>query len=234
MRAYADARLPERNDETEMRFVFFGDSIVFGQFISPHLTWVSRLGAELHREAAPREIVTGNSGVNGNTTRQALERVGSDLQLYRPDMVLVQFGLNDCNCWMSDRGHPRVSLHAYDANLREIVDRARLFGASAVLFVTNHLTQPNGPIEAKQARQANGTYRDRIREYNDIMRRVAETTESELIDIERAWIGGPEKARRAETLLAPDGLHLSLEGHDFYFSVISPICLRAARQILPI
>ena len=213
-----------------MRFVFFGDSIVFGQFVSPHLTWVSRLSAELHLEAGTRDIVIGNSGVNGNTTRQALERVGNDLQLYRPDMVLVQFGLNDCNCWTSDQGHPRVSLHAYDANLREIVDRARLFGTSAVLFVTNHLTQPNGPIEAKQATQANGTYRDRIREYNDIMRRVAKATGSDLIDIEKVWIVGPEKAGRAETLLAPDGLHLSLEGHDFYFSVISPICLRAARQ----
>jgi hypothetical protein len=66
------------------------------------------------------------------------------------------------------------------------------------------------------------------------MRRVAKATGSDLIDIEKVWIVGPEKAGRAETLLAPDGLHLSLEGHDFYFSVISPICLRAARQILSI
>jgi lysophospholipase L1-like esterase len=216
-----------------MRFVFFGDSICFGQCISPHLTWVSRISAELHREAGKRDITIINSSVNGNTTRLALERVGNDLQLQRPDIVLVQFGLNDCNCWMSDEGHPRVSLQAYAANLTEIVERARLFGSNTILLVTNHLTQPNGPVENKQAARAKGTYRARIREYNKTMRQVAQSTGNLLIDIERAWIEGPEQIGGGEAMLAPDGLHLSLEGHDFYFGVVNPICLNAVRQFLP-
>lgn len=215
-----------------MRFVFFGDSICFGQCISPHLTWVSRIGSELHQEAGTRDITIINSSVNGSTSRLALERIGNDLQLQRPDVVLIQFGLNDCNCWISDEGHPRVSPRAYGANLHEIVDRARLFGASTILLATNHLTQPNGPVEQKQATNAKGTYRARIGEYNDIMRRVAESTGNSVIDIEKEWVNGPEKAGQGASMLAPDGLHLSLQGHDFYFGVIKPICLNAARQAL--
>jgi acyl-CoA thioesterase-1 len=218
--------------EDAMRLVFFGDSIFFGQYISSHLTWVSRIGAELHREAGPREIMVSNSSVNGNTTRLALERIGNDLQLYRPDVVLIQFGLNDCNCWLSDEGHPRVSIRAYSANLHEIIDRARLFGAGMVLLATNHLTQPHGPLERKQAANAKGTYRARIREYNEVTRRVAESSGSSLIDVEKAWIDGPEKAGRGEAMLAPDGLHLSLEGHDFYFQVVTPLCVDAVRQVM--
>ena len=69
-----------------MRFVFFGNSSCFGQCISPHLTWVSRIGSELHREAGTRDITIINSSVNGSTTRLALERIGNDLQLQRPDI----------------------------------------------------------------------------------------------------------------------------------------------------
>ena len=219
-------------EDDEMRFVFFGDSICFGQCISPHLTWVSRISAELHREAGKRDITIINSSVNGNTTRLALERVDNDLQRQRPDVVVVQFGLNDCNCWMSDDGHPRVSPRAYAANLHEIITRSRLFGASTILLLTNHLTQPNGPVELKQAAQAKGTYRSRIRDYNEIMRQVGESSGNTVIDIEKAWIEGPEKVERGESMLAPDGLHLSLEGHDFYFEVVKPICLNAARRVL--
>ena len=94
------------------------------------------------------------------------------------------------------------------------------------------LTQPNGPVEQKQATNAKGSYRARIGEYNDVMRRVAESTGNLAIDIEEEWVNGSEKAGQAASMLAPDGLHLSLQGHDFYFGVIKPMCLNAARQAL--
>src|SRR5262249_14248797 len=113
------------------------------------------------------------------------------------------------------------------------ITRSRLFGASTILLVTNHLTQPNGPIEVKQAPKAKSSYRARIREYNEIMRQVADLNGLTIIDIEKAWTEGPEKVGRGGAMLDPDGLHLSLDGHDFYFGVVNPICLHAARQFLP-
>ena len=122
-----------------MRFVFFGILFALGSAFHRTLRG-SRASARNHREAGTRDITIINGSVNGSTTRLALERIGNDLQLQRPDIVLIQFGLNDCNCWISDEGHPRVSPRAYGANLHEIIDRARLFGANTILLATNHST----------------------------------------------------------------------------------------------
>ena len=49
------------------------------------------------------------------------------MQELEPDVMTLQFGLNDCNCWETDRGLPRVSEEAFRANLIEMIERARLF-----------------------------------------------------------------------------------------------------------
>lgn len=205
-----------------MKVVFFGDSICFGQRTSPHRTWVTRLSGELERIVQDEPVVAVNSSVNGNTTRMALERVGTDLQSEQPDLAYVQFGLNDANFWQSDSGHPRVSLRAYESNLLEIIERARLSGAVKVIIGTNHLTVPGGIMEQKMSPRAPRSYRDNIMIYNEAVRRVADAAGASLVDIEEAWIAGPESRGQAEGHLDPDGLHLSLLGHDFYFELLSP------------
>ncbi len=168
--------------------------------------------------------------MNGNTTRLALERVGNDLQSETPEFVYVQFGLNDCNCWVSDNGHPRVSLPAFKANLQEIIARARLSGARRVLLATNHPTEQDGPVEAKQAPQASGSYRERILRYNAAIREVADEQGATLVDIEREWLleGGRVGSMRGH--LHADGLHLSEAGHDFYHRIVSPFCLKCVSE----
>jgi lysophospholipase L1-like esterase len=215
-----------------MKIVFFGDSVCFGQRTSPHLTWVSRISFAIDCIANGTPVVVVNSSVNGNTTRLALERIGADLQNENPDLVYIQFGLNDCNFWQSDNGHPRVSLRAYESNLQEIIDRARLSNASKVLIATNHPTVVDGIIEQKISRKALRPYRDNIIMYNDAVRRVATDTGAHLIDIEKAWIAGPEAQGVGQAFLDPDGLHLSRLGHDFYFDLLAPHFLRDVGRFL--
>ena len=108
---------------------FFGDSIFFGQGVSPHKTWVTRLSQRVSDAfAGVCELVVQNPSVNGNTTRLALERMAYDVQAHRPDVLVVQFGMNDCNVWQTDSGRPRVSSAAFAANLAEIIERGRKFG----------------------------------------------------------------------------------------------------------
>lgn len=110
-----------------MTVVAFGDSIAAGQYVSPHLAWVTRVAVAL-----PDHLVV-NAGRNGDTTRLALERLAYDVTWYRPDVVVVQFGLNDCN---TRDGRVRVSGPAFSANLVEIVDAI----ACPVVLVENHRT----------------------------------------------------------------------------------------------
>src|SRR5438034_624703 len=94
-----------------MHVLFFGDSICNGQGIAIHKGWVPRLSAGLSElaAAAGRDLVVINSAVNGRTTRQALETMPYEVQSQAPEVLVVQFGMNDCNIWQTDRGNPRVS-----------------------------------------------------------------------------------------------------------------------------
>jgi lysophospholipase L1-like esterase len=93
------------------------DSICFGQGVSPHLTGVVRLSAALNaRYQHALDIIIQNPSVNGNTTRLALERMPYDIQSHTPHVLFVQCGMNDCNVWQTDKGHPRVSKAAFGAH----------------------------------------------------------------------------------------------------------------------
>ena len=122
------------------QLVFFGDSICNGQGVSIYRGWVTRLSAvaEALSGELGYEIIVVNASVNGSTTRQALERMPYEVQSHGVDILLVQFGLNDCNFWVTDRGLPRVSPEGFEANLVEIIQRGFHFGAKAVFLHTNH------------------------------------------------------------------------------------------------
>lgn len=126
-----------------MRIVLIGDSLTYGEGIDREHQWAEIVRASLvHHEVLIR-------GVCGDTTRLALERFPKDVQTLHPDVVVCQFGLNDCNAWESDGGAlPRVSHEAFRANLVEMSRRSRAFGATRVAFLqmtpsTKPSTQPN-------------------------------------------------------------------------------------------
>ena len=56
----------------------------------------------------------------------------------KPFAVLIQFGINDCNCWDSDNGESRVSEEAFEANLKELVVKSLAAEISLIFLSTNH------------------------------------------------------------------------------------------------
>lgn len=216
-----------------LRVTFFGDSICVGQGVSIYNGWVTRVAGRLEEVAGERnrEIVVTNASVNGNTTRQALERMPYDVQSHGVDILIVQFGMNDCNYWQTDRGLPRVGPAGFAANLAEIIDRGRAFGARRIFLHNNHpTTRDRDPFPGTPK-----TYEDSNREYNGIVRRVAAEADDDVvfIDIEASFkdITGDDREKLAGFLLA-DGLHLSRKGHDVYFDVISDKIERCAIEAL--
>jgi len=205
-----------------MNVIFFGDSICNGQGIAIHKGWVTRISARLCElaEGYATGVTVINASVNGRTTRQALENMPYEVQSQGPDVLLIQLGMNDCNIWTSDRGHPRVSVPAFEANLREIIQRACHFGCRAIFLNTNH---PTGRDQSPLA-NTNTTYEDQNRLYNEIIRKVAGSDSRVLFnDIEAQFhqrIRG--ERRQALRFLLPDLLHLSEEGHDLYFDSVYP------------
>ncbi|MPY73453.1 MAG: hypothetical protein GEU87_04280 [Alphaproteobacteria bacterium] len=225
--------MTDMNHHGPLRMTFFGDSICVGQGVSIYNGWVTRVAGRLERiaEDRNREIVVTNASVNGNTTRQALERMPYDVQSHGVDVLIVQFGMNDCNYWQTDRGLPRVSPAGFAANLAEIIDRGRAFGANWIFLHNNHPTTRDRELFPGAPK----TYEESNREYNAIVRRVAAEAADDVvfIDIEASFkdIAGDDRERLASLLLA-DGLHLSRKGHDVYFDVIADKIERCAIKTL--
>jgi lysophospholipase L1-like esterase len=212
-----------------LKVFFFGDSICFGQGVSPQHIWVCRIAAALEERFGDRiDLVVQNPSINGNTTRQAIERIAYDVQSHAPQIVLTQFGMNDCNGWETDKGHPRVSKSAFRANLSEIIDRCRVFGARSVLVGTNHPTTRT----RLQLPGVDHTYDSANRAYTALIREVAAAKSAVLADAEKAFdqaIAAGEATY--QDLVLEDELHLSKAGHDNYFRARLPLLIEQVERV---
>ena len=216
----------ELRSALERRCVFFGDSITAGQYVSPEFHWTHLLEGRLAADPEFAEVGYSVGAVSGSTSRQSLERFPHDVQVMHPNVVTIQFGLNDCNRWDSDGGLPRVSARAFDANLREMIDRARCFGAEHVILSTNHPT-------LRSTIFGDGTHYEAARRtYNSIIREVASSTAVRLHDVDVGY--EPHSSRLDELLLpAPDVLHLSIEGHVVYADLLEPVLRECLANATP-
>ena len=102
--------------------VFLGDSLTAGLGLGEEAAYPALVGQLLAKRGFPVRIV--NAGISGDTTAGGLARVDWLLAL-KPDILLVALGAND-----GLRGQPVASI---EANLREIVRRARAGGVQVVL-----------------------------------------------------------------------------------------------------
>jgi lysophospholipase L1-like esterase len=209
------------------KLIFMGDSITEGQYVDPTVRWTSiverRLTASSVADSSGLAII--NRGVSGETTRQGLERFPVAVQQERPHAVMIQFGMNDCNCWDSDRGHPRVSEKAFVANLAEMIARCRHFEVGDVILATN-------PRSLRFNRLASGeVYEHANARYSELVREVASEADVTLCDIRAAF----EKCTGAQltSLLqaAPDRLHLTPAGHLFYADACQAIVERSLASV---
>lgn len=129
--------------ERQPCIAFIGDSITQGCFELYQLTPVSleteydekwSYPAYLQRalsEMFPR--VTGvyvNAGVSGDNAAAALARLDRDVLSFRPDLVVVCFGLNDC-------ASGENGLAVYSRSMESIVSRCKEAGAEVIVMTPN-------------------------------------------------------------------------------------------------
>jgi lysophospholipase L1-like esterase len=193
--------------------------------VSIHRGWVTRTSSRLSElgKKYGRAIVVTNASQNGRTTRQALENMAYEVQSPGADILIVQFGMNDCNFWESDRGIPRVSKKVFWANLHEIIDRALAFGVQKIFLNSNHPTGRNDEILP----YTDLTYQQSNEQYNAIIRKVASersdiVTLNEIETIFKNRIKNDQQNINEFLMPKPDLLHLSEKGHDLYFDIVYP------------
>jgi lysophospholipase L1-like esterase len=218
--ADAQSRVPAPK---ELRIVALGDSTT-----ARARDWAPSI-REVYADCLPGALASHgiqarvlNAGIGDTTTRDAVVRLNDDVLLHRPDIVVVQFGINDS--WIDadkDRIEPRLSRGEFRDNLRTIVHRVAGASARPVLMTPNPMrwldpyyievfTQHTGLLDTKDPRGI-----DRLPgEYAQDLREVAASEHVPLVDIYAAFEAYCNSAGHSITdlLLAGDGIHPSQAG----------------------
>jgi len=204
-----------------VKILFFGDSICCGEGTSVYNGWVSKISKYFSEYDYGRTVVVSNASINGDTTRTALIRMGYHVIGKSPDIVVVQFGMNDCNVWKTEGNLPRVSLGSYKHNILEIVDKCfRGAGAKKVILVTNHESNLNKDYD-NSLKKYNYVLRTDIRHHLDYFYKDKIT----LVDIESEFTDSSYH-------LLSDGIHLNNFGNTKYYDLILPVMRTAVESLL--
>lgn len=93
----------------------------------PGMHWMDVLEVGLRTRFGRKFHMVG-SGMNGNNTREALARFDRDVSFFKPSLVIVTLGGNDCST-VPDKHVPEAE---YRSNLEEIAARIKALGAIPV------------------------------------------------------------------------------------------------------
>ncbi len=122
---------------------FLGDSVTHGCFecyidkngnvetvYERHNSYAEKFGRILSVLYPRAQLNIVNAGTSGGCAARGAERLERDVLRFAPDLVAVNFALNDC-------GAGDAGLSAYEEDLRSIFSRVRQSGAEAVLVTPN-------------------------------------------------------------------------------------------------
>lgn len=101
--------LPHRLDKesgseagNEFRILAIGESTTYGLRVKPDQSYPKQLERMLNTSFSDRRFVVKNIGVPGQTSSSILRSIDSQLQKYKPDLVISLFGINDTNEVLND------------------------------------------------------------------------------------------------------------------------------------
>ncbi len=132
--------MPSRQNDGCRIIVCFGDSVTQGTpHVAPEDTFPALLERRInwHLEGTGASVRVVNSGVGGGNAAEGLARFQAAVLDHRPDLVIVEFGLNEARYDEKMR-----SAEEYRADLKEIIGRCRAASAEVIL------TTPNAIIDA--------------------------------------------------------------------------------------
>ena len=166
-----------------------GDSLTYGWEV--RTGFFDRFIDKLKGKFSPDRIVGINSGVPGNTARQGVARLSAVMQ-HSPQLVVVQFGLNDM--------YQDVKVEDFMAALAMIVKGVKKGDALPLLVTSTPLFWPEG------ARLSSVFY--------DGIQRVAAECNVPCARLDQYWQEQQNISEEHPKWVYPDGVHPTDEGHE--------------------
>jgi acyl-CoA thioesterase-1 len=118
---FAAAAAPAANPPTVL---VFGDSLSAGYGIDVDQSWPALLQSRLESQGYEHRVI--NASISGETTEGGVTRIGSTLENFSPELVILELGGND-----GLRGFPPERMKA---NLQAIIETTKASGAAVVML----------------------------------------------------------------------------------------------------
>ena len=214
-----------------MKVVAFGDSTTAPR--GKLRVYATLLEERLSKAGVQAEVI--NAGVGGNTTQAARQRFAKDVLAHKPDVVIIQFGINDSavDVWRKPPGtEPRIARDTYVANLAFFVEQLREQGARPILMTPNPLRWTAAikkmygkpPYDAEDPKGFNL----HLQHYAEAVRELARKQGVTCIDIYAAFEDYGKAVGRSVDELLLDGMHPNDAGHELVAERLFEVLLGAA------
>ena len=178
-----------------------------------------------------------NAGVGGNNTDDARLRFQTDVLNRNPDVVILQFGINDSaiDVWKQPPAdQPRVPLKQYESNLRYFITSLKKRGVNVLLMTPNPLRWTSrlkalydkAPYEPQNPDGMNQL----LRLYTQTARKVALTEKVTLVDVAKAFEHYADDGRQSMDDLLLDGMHPNQQGHQLIADLLSPRIVELSKK----
>jgi lysophospholipase L1-like esterase len=181
-----------------------------------------------------------NAGICDTTTRDARERLDRDVRAHAPDLVVVQFGINDS--WIDageGRREPRLSRDEYRDNLRHIVRTLKGDGVRVAVMTPNPMRWvAGGYVEVFRSHpglldtEAERGIDELLDLYAQEVRDLAREEAVPLVDVHAAFeeYGGEAGQSVHDLLMEDDGIHPNAAGQRLVCRVLAPAIARRLRS----
>ena len=190
LRKYVERTRQELESGADATIVCFGDSITAGYAVRRGFPsfWLESL-----RQRFPdSKIEMINSGISGDTSQDGLGRLDWAVLSYEPDLVTINFGINDCVLGLS--------LEEFEMNLVVMVRRIRAGPDSEILLLSSQ------PLESPP-------YDQRVLDYYQTVERVAKEMNVGFVDVYGAWMKRVRAGMPLDSLILPGLDHPNEAGY---------------------
>jgi lysophospholipase L1-like esterase len=189
-RKYVEKTRRDLESEADATIVCFGDSITAGYAV--RRGFPSFLLESLRQRFPDSKIEMINSGICGDTSQDGLGRLDWAVLSYEPDLVTINFGINDCVLVLS--------LEEFEMNLVEMVRRIRAGPDSEILLLSSQ------PLESPP-------YDQRVLDYYQTVERVAKEMNVGFVDVYGAWMKRVRVGMPLDSLILPGLDHPNEAGY---------------------
>ena len=189
-RKYVEKTRRDLESEADATIVCFGDSITAGYAV--RRGFPSFLLESLRQRFPDSKIEMINSGICGDTSQDGLGRLDWAVLSYEPDLVTINFGINDCVLVLS--------LEEFEMNLVEMVRRIRAGPDSEILLLSSQ------PLESPP-------YDQRVLDYYQTVERVAKEMNVGFVDVYGAWMKRVQAGMPLDSLILPGLDHPNEAGY---------------------